>query len=90
MEETPGKNENRIALNPELKSQRAQEFEDKLGGLIVGQERAVRRLSGLYQIYLAGMQNPGRPVGTPGGTRPCLAPRAGTRRAGRRPPRRRA
>jgi ATP-dependent Clp protease ATP-binding subunit ClpA len=64
VEETPGKNENRIALNPELKSQRAQEFEDKLGGLIVGQERAVRRLSGLYQIYLAGMQNPGRPVGT--------------------------
>ena len=54
----------RISLNPELKSPRAQEFEDKLGGLIVGQERAVRRLSGLYQIYLAGMQNPGRPVGT--------------------------
>ena len=64
MEETSGKKENRIALNPELKSQRAQEFEDKLGGLIVGQERAVRRLSSLYQIYLAGMQNPGRPVGT--------------------------
>jgi ATP-dependent Clp protease ATP-binding subunit ClpA len=58
------KNSSRVALNPELKSQRAQEFEDKLGGLIVGQERAVRRISGLYQIYLAGMQNPGRPVGT--------------------------
>jgi ATP-dependent Clp protease ATP-binding subunit ClpA len=54
----------RVPLNPDLKSQRAQEFEDKLGALIVGQERAVRRLSGLYQIYLAGMQNPGRPVGT--------------------------
>jgi ATP-dependent Clp protease ATP-binding subunit ClpB len=64
VEETQGKKENRIALNPELKSQRAQEFEDKLSGLIVGQDRAVRRLSGLYQIYLAGMQNPGRPVGT--------------------------
>ncbi len=63
MEETR-KNSSRVALNPELKSQRAQEFEDKLGGLIVGQERAVRRISGLYQIYLAGMQNPGRPVGT--------------------------
>ncbi len=63
MEETQ-KNSSRVALNPELKSQRAQEFEDKLGGLIVGQERAVRRISGLYQIYLAGMQNPGRPVGT--------------------------
>ncbi len=53
-----------VALNPELKSARAQEFEDKLSHLIVGQERAVRRFSGLYQIYLAGMQIPGRPVGT--------------------------
>jgi ATP-dependent Clp protease ATP-binding subunit ClpA len=64
VEETQRQKQNRIALNPELKSQRAQEFEDKLTSLIVGQERAVRRLSGLYQIYLAGMQNPGRPVGT--------------------------
>jgi ATP-dependent Clp protease ATP-binding subunit ClpB len=64
VEETTGKKQNRISLNPELKSHRAQEFEDKLTSLIVGQERAVRRLSGLYQIYLAGMQNPGRPVGT--------------------------
>jgi ATP-dependent Clp protease ATP-binding subunit ClpB len=55
---------NRVPLNPDLKSPRAHEFETKLGGLIVGQERAVRRISGLYQIYLAGMQNPGRPIGT--------------------------
>ena len=54
----------RVPLNPDLKSPRAQEFETKLAGLIVGQERAVRRISGLYQIYLAGMQNPGRPIGT--------------------------
>jgi ATP-dependent Clp protease ATP-binding subunit ClpB len=56
--------QNRVPLNPDLKSPRAQEFETKLGGLIVGQDRAVRRISGLYQIYLAGMQNPGRPIGT--------------------------
>ena len=55
---------NRIQLDPERKSPRAQEFEEKLGRLIVGQERAVRRISGLYQIYLANMQNPGRPIGT--------------------------
>lgn len=55
---------NRVQLDPERKSPRAQEFEDKLGRLIVGQERAVRRISGLYQIYLANMQNPGRPIGT--------------------------
>jgi len=54
----------RIPLNPDMKSPRAQEFETKLGALIVGQERAVRRISGLYQIFLAGMQNPGRPIGT--------------------------
>ncbi len=53
-----------ILLNPDIKSPRAKDFEDRLSGLIVGQERAVRRMSGLYQIYLAGMQNPARPIGT--------------------------
>src|SRR6476661_11109387 len=53
-----------VRLDPERKSPRAKEFEDKLSGLIVGQERAVRRVSGLFQIYLAGMNNPARPVGT--------------------------
>ena len=53
-----------ILLDPERKSPRAKEFEDKLSALIVGQERAVRRVSGLFQIYLAGMNNPQRPIGT--------------------------
>jgi ATP-dependent Clp protease ATP-binding subunit ClpB len=53
-----------VLLDPERKSPRAAEFEDKLSGLIVGQERAVRRMSGLFQIYLAGMNNPSRPIGT--------------------------
>jgi ATP-dependent Clp protease ATP-binding subunit ClpB len=57
-------NRKRVALDPDRKSPRAQEFEEKLARLIVGQERAVRRISGLYQIYLANMQNPGRPIGT--------------------------
>ena len=64
VDETREQSHNRIPLNPDMKSPRAQEFETKLSSLIVGQERAVRRISGLYQIYLAGMQNPGRPVGT--------------------------
>jgi ATP-dependent Clp protease ATP-binding subunit ClpB len=51
-------------LNPDLKSPIAQEFEDKLMGRIVGQERAVRRLTNIYQIYLAGLAHPARPVGT--------------------------
>ena len=53
-----------ILLDPDRKSPRAAEFEDKLLAQIVGQERAVRRMSGLFQIYLAGMNNPSRPIGT--------------------------
>jgi ATP-dependent Clp protease ATP-binding subunit ClpB len=56
--------EKQIFLDPDLKSPRASEFEDKLSAQIVGQERAVRRMSGLFQIYLAGMNNPTRPIGT--------------------------
>ncbi|HMJ07753.1 MAG TPA: AAA family ATPase [Pyrinomonadaceae bacterium] len=65
--DTPKKKENTekgILLDPERKSPRAAEFEDKLSGFIVGQERAVRRVSGLFQIYLAGLNNPSRPIGT--------------------------
>ena len=53
-----------ILLDPDQKSPRAKDFEDKLSARIVGQERAVRRMSGLFQIYLAGMNNPARPIGT--------------------------
>ncbi|MBX7222958.1 MAG: AAA family ATPase [Blastocatellia bacterium] len=53
-----------IPLDPDTKSPRAQEFEDKLSARIVGQERAVRRLVNLYQIYLASLSSPGRPIGT--------------------------
>ncbi|MBK8812787.1 MAG: ATP-dependent Clp protease ATP-binding subunit [Acidobacteria bacterium] len=53
-----------VLLDPDQKSPRAAEFEDKLTARIVGQERAVRRMSGLFQIYLAGMNNPSRPIGT--------------------------
>lgn len=53
-----------VFLDPDQKSPRAQEFEEKLGARIVGQERAVRRMSGLYQIFLAGMNPLNRPIGT--------------------------
>lgn len=56
--------ETTVFLDPDQKSPRAQEFEEKLGSRIVGQERAVRRMSGLYQIFLAGMNPPNRPIGT--------------------------
>jgi ATP-dependent Clp protease ATP-binding subunit ClpB len=53
-----------IMLDPEKKSPNARDFEEKLATRIIGQDRAVRRLSGLYQIYLAGMNPLHRPVGT--------------------------
>jgi len=53
-----------VFLDPDQKSPRAKDFEDRLGGRIVGQERAVRRMSGLYQIFLAGMNPPARPIGS--------------------------
>jgi ATP-dependent Clp protease ATP-binding subunit ClpB len=53
-----------VFLDPDQKSPRAQDFEEKLSARIVGQERAVRRMSGLYQIFLAGMNPPSHPVGT--------------------------
>ena len=53
-----------VLLNPEQKGLRAEEFEQKLSHRIVGQERAVRRMSGLYQMFLAGMNSTDRPVGT--------------------------
>ena len=58
------KNTETVFLNPEQKSPRALDFEEKLAGRIVGQERAVRRMSGLYQIFLAGMNPLNRPIGT--------------------------
>src|SRR5256712_14076739 len=53
-----------VFLDPDQKSQHAQDFEERLTARIVGQERAVRRMSGLYQIFLAGMNPPNRPIGT--------------------------
>src|SRR5256885_16571736 len=53
-----------VFLDPDQKSPRAQDFEERLTARIVGQERAVRRMSGLYQIFLAGMNPPNRPTGT--------------------------
>src|SRR3954452_4936718 len=53
-----------VFLDPDQKSPRAEEFEKQLSARIVGQERAVRRMSGLYQIFLAGMNPLNRPIGT--------------------------
>lgn len=62
---TPEKQfEQTVFLDPDQKSPRAQDFEQRLEARIVGQERAVRRMTGLYQIFLAGMNPMNRPIGT--------------------------
>jgi ATP-dependent Clp protease ATP-binding subunit ClpA len=62
---TPEKQlEQTVFLDPDQKSPRAQEFEERLEARIVGQERAVRRMTGLYQIFLAGLNPINRPIGT--------------------------
>ena len=53
-----------VLLNPEQKGLRAEAFEQQLANRIVGQEQAVQRLSGLYQVFLAGMNSTNRPIGT--------------------------
>ena len=50
-------------LDPEMRSSEVLDFERQLLGKVVGQDRAVRRIVNMYQIYHAGMSNPGRPIG---------------------------
>ena len=54
----------RVILDPEVKSPRGQEFEDKLRSLVIGQDRAVRGISSVYQVFEAGMSSEARPLGT--------------------------
>src|SRR5438045_447779 len=51
-----------IMLNPSNRTGEVKEFEEKLLGQIVGQDRAVRQLVNIYQTYLAGLNAPGRPI----------------------------
>jgi ATP-dependent Clp protease ATP-binding subunit ClpA len=52
-----------VQLDPEMRSPEVLDFERRLLGKIVGQDRAVQRIVNMYQIYLAGMNMPGRPIG---------------------------
>lgn len=52
-----------VLLDPEMRSSEVLDFERRLTGKIVGQDRAVGRIVNMYQIYLAGMSMPGRPIG---------------------------
>ena len=50
-------------LDPTQRSSDALEFETALRRKIVGQDAAVEKVAELYQMFLAGLNAPGRPVG---------------------------
>jgi ATP-dependent Clp protease ATP-binding subunit ClpA len=53
-----------VALDPDRKGKQATQFEAELAARVVGQERAVRKVASLYQVFQAGITNPTRPLGT--------------------------
>jgi ATP-dependent Clp protease ATP-binding subunit ClpA len=52
-----------LHLDPNQRSPESQKFEEALRSKIVGQEEALRAVVDLYQVFRAGMNPPGRPVG---------------------------
>jgi len=53
----------RQQLNPSIRSNETRDFEGALRSKIVGQEEGVQALVDLYQVFCAGLNSPGRPVG---------------------------
>ena len=51
------------SLDPERRSSQTMEFQASLGAKIVGQAEGVQALVDLYQVFCAGLNSPGRPVG---------------------------
>jgi ATP-dependent Clp protease ATP-binding subunit ClpB len=49
-------------LDPTVHSPEVRDFEKALSQKVVGQDRAVRRLARVYQVHLAGLSTPGRPI----------------------------
>jgi ATP-dependent Clp protease ATP-binding subunit ClpB len=53
----------KLSLDPERRSTQTMEFQASLRSKIVGQEEGVQALVDLYQVFCAGLNSPGRPVG---------------------------
>ena len=53
----------RQQLDPSIRSNDTREFHQALRAKIVGQEEGVQALVDLYQVFCAGLNSPGRPVG---------------------------
>src|SRR3989442_5613944 len=54
--------EHQTVLDPTLRSSEVRDFEAALRQRVVGQDRAVRRLARVYQVYTAGLSTPGHPI----------------------------
>src|SRR5271169_5550258 len=52
-----------VSLNPNVRSADTIEFQDALRAKIVGQDDGVQALVELFQVFTAGLNSPGRPVG---------------------------
>src|SRR5438445_4793747 len=52
-----------LPLDPSKRSTDTMDFQSALRSKIVGQEEGVRALVDLYQVFRAGLNSPGRPVG---------------------------
>ncbi len=59
----PMKNALNAVLDPSRRSNDARDFENALRRKIVGQDAAVEKVVEIYQMFLAGLNPPGRPVG---------------------------
>src|SRR4249919_453275 len=53
----------RQQLDPSIRSNDTRDFHNALGAKIVGQKEGVQALVELYQVFRAGLNSPGRPVG---------------------------
>jgi ATP-dependent Clp protease ATP-binding subunit ClpB len=53
----------KLSLDPDRRSTQTMEFQGSLRSKIVGQEEGVQALVDLYQVFCAGLNSPGRPVG---------------------------
>jgi len=51
------------SLDPTRRSNDAQDFDNAIRSKIVGQEDAIEKVTEIYQMFLAGLNAPGRPVG---------------------------
>jgi ATP-dependent Clp protease ATP-binding subunit ClpA len=53
-----------VALDPTSKSAVAAQFETGLRNRVIGQDRAIRSVTSLYQVFQAGLTNSTRPLGS--------------------------